>query len=138
MGQECPGPADPGNRRSRPPGAVRTLPPGPRGPRPPPSPPRGDTDRALRCTPEPVSLRLSRGPAGDDRAGKVARGSGDRAGCRGRAHLWALGRTGFRGLPGDIRYETENVRVYFPIVTMLVLSVLLSALLWLVQWLGRR
>ncbi len=54
------------------------------------------------------------------------------------ALIWALGRTGFRGLPGDIRYETENVRVYFPIVTMLVLSVLLSALLWLVQWLGRR
>lgn len=53
------------------------------------------------------------------------------------ALLWVLGRTGFRGLPGDIRYETENVRVYFPVVTMLVLSVLLSALLWLAQWLRR-
>lgn len=52
--------------------------------------------------------------------------------------LWFLGRTGFRGLPGDIRYETENVRIYFPVVTMLVLSLLLSALLWLGQWLGRR
>lgn len=51
--------------------------------------------------------------------------------------LWALGRTGFRGLPGDIRWETENVRVYFPVVTMLVVSVLLSALLWLAQWLRR-
>jgi len=51
--------------------------------------------------------------------------------------LWALGRTGFRGLPGDIRWETENVRVYFPVVTMLVVSVLLSALLWLAQWLKR-
>lgn len=52
--------------------------------------------------------------------------------------LWVLGRTGFRGLPGDIRWETENVRVYFPVVTMLVLSVFLTALLWLLRWLGRR
>ena len=52
--------------------------------------------------------------------------------------LWGLGRTGFRGLPGDIVWETENVRVYLPVVTMLVLSALLSAALWLVQWLGGR
>lgn len=52
--------------------------------------------------------------------------------------LWGLGRTGFRGLPGDIRYETENVRIYFPVVSMLVLSVVLSALLWLIQWLSGR
>ena len=52
--------------------------------------------------------------------------------------LWGLGRIGFRGLPGDIRYETENVRVYFPWVSMLVLSVVLSALLWLVQWITRQ
>lgn len=52
--------------------------------------------------------------------------------------LWGLGRAGFRGLPGDIRYETENVRIYFPVVSMLVLSVLLSAVLWLIQWWGGR
>ena len=34
--------------------------------------------------------------------------------------LYVMGRTGFRGLPGDIRYETGNVRVYFPIVTSIV------------------
>lgn len=51
--------------------------------------------------------------------------------------VWALGRTGFRGLPGDIRYETESVRIHVPIVSMLVLSVVLSALLWIVQRLGR-
>lgn len=48
--------------------------------------------------------------------------------------VWALGRTGFRGLPGDIRYETENVRIYFPVVSMLVLSVVLTVVLWLVRW----
>lgn len=52
--------------------------------------------------------------------------------------LWGLGRTGFRGLPGDIRWETENVRVYVPVASMIVLSVVLSAVLWLFQWLGRR
>jgi uncharacterized membrane protein YidH (DUF202 family) len=52
--------------------------------------------------------------------------------------VWALGRTGFRGLPGDIRYESGNVRVYFPIVTCIVASVVLMALTWLWQWFGRR
>ena len=49
------------------------------------------------------------------------------------ALLWLLGRAGFRGLPGDIRYETEHVRVYFPIVTSIVLSVVLTLGIWLWQ-----
>lgn len=52
--------------------------------------------------------------------------------------LWGLGRAGFRGLPGDIRWETENVRIYVPVVTMLVLSVVLSLVLWLIQRMGGR
>lgn len=56
----------------------------------------------------------------------------------GGAAVWGMGRLGFRGLPGDFRYETENVRVYFPIVTCIVLSVLLSAVMWVWQWLSRR
>jgi len=36
-------------------------------------------------------------------------------------------------LPGDIRYESENVRVYIPITTMLLISLLLSGIMWLVQ-----
>lgn len=54
------------------------------------------------------------------------------------AAVWGLGRIGFRGLPGDLRYETDHVRVYFPIVTCIVLSVLLSAVMWLWQWFSRR
>lgn len=54
------------------------------------------------------------------------------------AAVWGLGRAGFRGLPGDVQYETQNVRVYFPIVSCLLLSVLLTVGLWLWQWLGRR
>ena len=36
-----------------------------------------------------------------------------------------------RGLPGDIRVETANGALFFPIVTCLVISVVLSLLLWL-------
>ena len=35
----------------------------------------------------------------------------------------------FGNLPGDIKYETKNTKVYFPIVTMLMISVILSLLL---------
>jgi DUF2905 family protein len=34
-------------------------------------------------------------------------------------------------LPGDIRIEREHSAFYFPIVTCIVLSILLSLLLWL-------
>jgi hypothetical protein len=51
--------------------------------------------------------------------------------------VWGLGRLGFRGLPGDVRYESENVRFYFPIVTCLVLSALLTGLIWFWRWMGR-
>ena len=34
----------------------------------------------------------------------------------------------FGNLPGDIKYEGENTKFYFPIVTMLVISVILSLL----------
>ena len=52
--------------------------------------------------------------------------------------LWLLGRTGFRGMPGDVRYEGVNVRFYFPIVTSILLSIVLTFLIWLWQWFGRR
>jgi hypothetical protein len=51
--------------------------------------------------------------------------------------VWLLGRAGFRGMPGDIRYESESVRIYFPIVTCIVISILLTLALWLFQWLRR-
>jgi len=34
-------------------------------------------------------------------------------------------------LPGDIRIEKENVKFYFPVTTMIVLSVLLSLIIWI-------
>ncbi len=49
------------------------------------------------------------------------------------AIVWALGKLGFRGLPGDIRYESENVKIYVPIVTCLIASVVLSAIFWVIR-----
>ena len=45
--------------------------------------------------------------------------------------LWSGALGWFGRLPGDIRFEREGVRVYFPIVSMVVVSLVLSALLWL-------
>jgi H+/Cl- antiporter ClcA len=36
-------------------------------------------------------------------------------------------------LPGDIRVEKENFRFYFPITTMMLLSLLLSLILWIIR-----
>ena len=38
----------------------------------------------------------------------------------------------FGRLPGDIRIERENVRFYFPIVTMIVVSIVLSLLFYFI------
>ncbi|WP_296403509.1 DUF2905 domain-containing protein [Psychrobacter sp.] len=35
----------------------------------------------------------------------------------------------FGKLPGDVRYESGNTRFYFPVVTMIVVSVVLSILI---------
>lgn len=36
-------------------------------------------------------------------------------------------------LPGDLRIETERTRFYFPVVTMLLLSVFFSAALYVIR-----
>lgn len=36
-------------------------------------------------------------------------------------------------LPGDIRIETDHTRIYFPLATCLLLSVVLSLALWLIR-----
>lgn len=41
--------------------------------------------------------------------------------------------TWFGRLPGDIRYEGENTRIYVPITSMLLLSALLSLALYLLR-----
>jgi hypothetical protein len=40
-------------------------------------------------------------------------------------------------LPGDIAYQGRHGSFYFPVVTCILLSVALTLILWLVQWLKR-
>jgi hypothetical protein len=48
------------------------------------------------------------------------------------ALLWSgLGRGWLGRLPGDIHYTRGNFSFYFPIVTCLLLSLLLTLILWL-------
>ena len=53
--------------------------------------------------------------------------------------VWLLGdKLRFIGrLPGDIRIDRDNVKVFIPITTMLLVSIFLSLIMWLVQKMGR-
>ena len=47
--------------------------------------------------------------------------------------IWSGSLSWFGHLPGDIRIERETVRVYLPIVSMLVVSLVLSLVLYVVR-----
>lgn len=48
--------------------------------------------------------------------------------------LWPhLSQIGLGRLPGDIVIERKNMTLYFPLMTCLLLSVLLSVVLWVVS-----
>jgi hypothetical protein len=50
-----------------------------------------------------------------------------------RFSFFGLGR-----LPGDIAYKGKNFQFYFPIVTCVVLSVVLTLVFWVISFLTRR
>ena len=43
----------------------------------------------------------------------------------------------FGNLPGDIRYQGERTFVYAPLVSMMIVSAVLSLILWAIQRLSR-
>jgi hypothetical protein len=46
--------------------------------------------------------------------------------------LWlGVGKTWFGRLPGDIHYSRDNFSFHFPIVTCLIISALLTLLIWI-------
>jgi hypothetical protein len=48
--------------------------------------------------------------------------------------LWPwLARLGLGRLPGDIVIERENFRLYLPITTSILISIVLSLILWLLN-----
>ena len=58
------------------------------------------------------------------------------------ALLWLTARPGglplrLGRLPGDIAYQGKHGSFYFPVMTCILLSVGLTVVLWLVQWLKK-
>jgi NAD/NADP transhydrogenase beta subunit len=47
--------------------------------------------------------------------------------------IWSGSLSWFGRLPGDIRIERETVHIYIPIVSMLLVSVVLSLVLYVVR-----
>ena len=45
--------------------------------------------------------------------------------------VWSGWLSWFGRLPGDIRWETGRTRVYIPVVSMIVVSIILSVLAWI-------
>ena len=49
--------------------------------------------------------------------------------------LWpVIAKLGLGRLPGDVVIERENFRLYIPIATSLLISLLLSLVLWFLNW----
>ncbi len=55
----------------------------------------------------------------------------------GVAWLFTASLPGLGRLPGDIVIERDNFRFYFPLATCVVLSLLLTGILWLVRYFSR-
>lgn len=53
--------------------------------------------------------------------------------------IWALGPSipWLGKLPGDIAVEGKNFRFYFPVITCIVLSLVLTGIMWLVRFFSR-
>lgn len=47
--------------------------------------------------------------------------------------ILAGGLSWFGRLPGDIRYESDSTRVYVPITSMILVSIVLSLILYLLR-----
>lgn len=48
-----------------------------------------------------------------------------------------LGRFGLFKLPGDLEFGSRNWRVYFPIASCIILSIILNLILWLINYFRR-
>jgi len=44
----------------------------------------------------------------------------------------------FGQLPGDMRVERENFKVFFPITSMVIVSILLSLILWIIRYFSNK
>ncbi len=47
--------------------------------------------------------------------------------------LWVMGRMGWLRVPGDLVFSGKSWRVYLPIGSCIVLSILLSLVMWIIS-----
>jgi hypothetical protein len=48
-----------------------------------------------------------------------------------------LGQLGFFKLPGDLQFGSKSWRVFIPITSCLIISIILTLILWLISYLRR-
>lgn len=48
-----------------------------------------------------------------------------------------LGRVGLFKLPGDLEFSGKNWRIYFPIASCVIISIVLTLILWLISYFRR-
>ena len=48
-----------------------------------------------------------------------------------------LGRAGLFKLPGDLEFGSKNWRIYFPIASCILISIVLTVVLWLINYFRR-
>ena len=51
--------------------------------------------------------------------------------------IFLLGKIGLFRLPGDLEFGSRNWRIYIPIASCIILSVLLTLILWLINYFRR-
>lgn len=51
--------------------------------------------------------------------------------------IMILGRVGLFKLPGDLEFGSKNWRVYIPIASCIVISIILTAVMWLMHYFRR-
>jgi uncharacterized membrane-anchored protein len=50
------------------------------------------------------------------------------------AVLMILGRTGLFKLPGDFVLSGKNWKIYFPVATSIVISIILTIIIWIINY----
>lgn len=40
-------------------------------------------------------------------------------------------------LPGDFKWENGNSKIYFPLTTMLLISILINVICWIYKWMSK-
>ena len=48
-----------------------------------------------------------------------------------------LGKTGLFRLPGDIVFGGKNWKIYFPIISCIIISIILTVILWIISFLKK-